>query len=234
MLLTLFGANGPTGRELTAQALTAGHRVRAVTRHAADFPLSHPELEVVTADVFDPAAVEQAIGGADAVLSTLGVPYTRDEVHVYSDGVRHMLAGMSAHGTSRIVVVSASLVDPTLGPHGGFFVDKVAGPIVASFGRTVYADMRRMESLLAESTAAWTVMRPSGLFATSAPTDYRIAPDYLPGAYTSRADLAAAMLAQLDTDEYVRRICAVSTVDASPSLVSLIFREGAKRSSPRR
>lgn len=33
MNLTIFGANGPTGRLLTRLAIDAGHRVVAVTRH---------------------------------------------------------------------------------------------------------------------------------------------------------------------------------------------------------
>ncbi|WP_275937058.1 hypothetical protein [Arthrobacter sp. Hiyo1] len=41
MKIAVFGANGPTGRILTAQALDAGHVVTAVTRrpHESRFPL---------------------------------------------------------------------------------------------------------------------------------------------------------------------------------------------------
>lgn len=38
MRITVFGANGPTGRLLTAQALEAGHRVTAVTRQPEIWP----------------------------------------------------------------------------------------------------------------------------------------------------------------------------------------------------
>ncbi|MER6359153.1 NAD(P)H-binding protein, partial [Streptomyces sp. NPDC001634] len=34
MRIAVFGANGPTGRHLTDQALAAGHEVVAVTRRA--------------------------------------------------------------------------------------------------------------------------------------------------------------------------------------------------------
>jgi uncharacterized protein YbjT (DUF2867 family) len=33
MRIVVFGANGPTGRQVLSQALTAGHEVAAVTRH---------------------------------------------------------------------------------------------------------------------------------------------------------------------------------------------------------
>ena len=39
MRIVVFGANGPTGRLLTAQAVERGHEVAAVTRRPAGFPL---------------------------------------------------------------------------------------------------------------------------------------------------------------------------------------------------
>lgn len=38
MRVVVFGANGPTGRELVNQAPAAGHEVTAVTRHPAPDP----------------------------------------------------------------------------------------------------------------------------------------------------------------------------------------------------
>jgi uncharacterized protein YbjT (DUF2867 family) len=58
MRITVFGANGPTGRLLTDQALAVGHQVAAVTRQPESFPLHHDRLEVVGADVLDPVAVD--------------------------------------------------------------------------------------------------------------------------------------------------------------------------------
>jgi putative NADH-flavin reductase len=53
MNLVIFGANGPTGRLLTKQALDKGHTVTAVTRHPEMFPLQHECLRVLHGDVFD-------------------------------------------------------------------------------------------------------------------------------------------------------------------------------------
>ncbi|MGW5316550.1 NAD(P)H-binding protein [Nocardia thailandica] len=86
MRLTIFGANGPTGRLLTARALDRGHDVVAVTRRPADFPLTHDRLTVFGGDVREPESVGVAIAGADAVLSTLGVPFGKAEITTYSVG----------------------------------------------------------------------------------------------------------------------------------------------------
>ncbi|SFW67365.1 NAD(P)-dependent oxidoreductase [Amycolatopsis australiensis] len=61
MRVAVFGANGPTGRLLTSQAVEAGHPVTAVTRRPRDFPLRHDRLTVAEADVHDAGAVDQAM-----------------------------------------------------------------------------------------------------------------------------------------------------------------------------
>ena len=89
MNLAVFGASGPTGQLVTKQALAAGHIVTAVTRHPETFPLRHEHLQVLYGDVFDLTAVERAVTGQDAVISTLGVPFSRKPITVYSQGVAH-------------------------------------------------------------------------------------------------------------------------------------------------
>lgn len=91
MNLTIFGANGPTGRLLTGLALAAGHRVVAATRHPDTFQIRHPQLRVAATDVYDKTAVAEAVRGSDAVLSSLGVPYGRAPINVYSAGVANII-----------------------------------------------------------------------------------------------------------------------------------------------
>src|SRR4029077_7774494 len=94
MKLAVFGANGPTGRLLAELALGEEHDVVAFTRHPDAFPIRHRRLEVVAGDVHDAAAVASAIDGVDAVVSTLGVPFAKTPVTVYSGGVINIMAGM--------------------------------------------------------------------------------------------------------------------------------------------
>jgi len=98
MHIVIFGANGQTGRLLTGRALAAGHRVVAATRRPDDFPLSDPELTVAAVDVRDAAVVTEVVAGVDAVLSTLGVSFTREPVNTYSVGTGNIVAAMQASG----------------------------------------------------------------------------------------------------------------------------------------
>lgn len=230
MNIVVFGANGKTGRLLIQQALDEGHTVTAVTRHPEQFPLHHINLRVAQGDVFDPAAVERAVAGQDAVLSTLGVPFTRKPIAVYSQGVANIAAAMKRHGVRRIVCVSSSVTDGAHDTGAGFVFDKLLQPIVIStIGRTTYADMRQMEMELANSGLDWTVVRPSGLFETPGVTNYQTAEGHMRGQFTSRADLANCMLRQLSSDEYLRKAVAVITTAAHPSMLSFFTGEAFQK-----
>ena len=233
MNIVVFGANGPTGQLLTKQALALGHAVTAVTRHPETFPLRHERLQVMRGDVFDLSSVEQAVAGQDAVLSTLGVPYSRKTITLYSQGTAHIVQAMNHYGVRRLVCVSSSATDPLSRFHdtqGGFIFEKILKPFFTLvIGRTLYADMKRMETLVMNSHLDWTIVRPSGLFETPAVTDYQVAEAYISGRYTSRADLADCMLQQLTNDQYVHKAVAVATFSVQPNLLKFLWREGISK-----
>jgi putative NADH-flavin reductase len=73
MNLLIFGATGGTGRELVEQALADGHVVTAFARNPARVRTTHNNLRIVKGDILQYDSVEMALGGQDAVLSTLGI-----------------------------------------------------------------------------------------------------------------------------------------------------------------
>lgn len=235
MKIVVFGANGRTGRLVTAQALAQGHEVTAVTRHPEAFPLRHDRLRVLRGDVLDPMAVERAVAGQDAVLSALGVPFSRKPITLYSQGIAHIVQAMRRNNMRRIVCVSSSATDPRTRYHdtgGGFIFEKILKPLViTTIGRTQYADLWRMETLLTNSGLDWTIVRPSGLFETPAITDYRVAEASIRGRFTSRADLADCLLRQLTADHYLRKAVAVATFSAQPTMLAFLTSEALQRRS---
>ncbi len=230
MKLVVFGANGPTGRLLTQLALDEDHDVVAFTRHPDGFPIEHRRLEVAAGDVHDRAAVASAIDGTDAVISTLGVPFAKTAVTVYSEGVANIIAAMRAADVKRLVCVTSSAVGPHPDPLGGFIFEKIMQPyVVNKLGKTVYDDMRRMESLVSDSDLAWTIVRPSGLFTAPTVSDYAIAVNHISSRFTARVDLADCLLRQALSDTYLRSTIAVATPNASPSMLKLIWQEGIRK-----
>jgi putative NADH-flavin reductase len=230
MKLAVFGANGATGRLLTQLALDEDHDVVAFTRHPETFPIEHRRLEVAAGDVHDAAAVASAIDGTDAVLSTLGVPFAKTPITVYSDGIANIIAGMRAAGIKRLACVSSSAVGPHPEPLGGFIFEKIMQPyVVNKLGKTVYDDMRRMEAMVSASDLAWTIVRPSGLFEAPVVSAYDVAIDHIGYRFTARIDLADCLLRQALDDTSVRSTVAVATPSAKPSMLKLIWQEGIRK-----
>jgi putative NADH-flavin reductase len=233
MNLAVFGANGQTGQLVTKQALAAGHMVTAVTRHTEAFPLRHEHLQVVYGDVFDLTTVERAVAGQDAVISILGVPFSRKPISIYSQGVAHIMGAMNLYGVRRLVCVSSSATDPKIRYHdtgGGLVFEKILKPLtINTVGRTTYADMQRMETLVMNSRLDWIIVRPSGLFETEAVTDYQMGEASIRGQFTSRADLAACILQQLTSDQFLHKPVAVATFAARPRLLQFFIGEAFQR-----
>jgi putative NADH-flavin reductase len=200
MRLTVFGATGGTGTEVVRQALEAGHQVIAVVRDPArltvpgDSTPGGERFSVVTADVTDPEAIPAALEGSDAAVSALG--HRRgDSATICADGVGAILTAMEKAGVRRLVAVSASGLFSEAGEPP--LTKYVAKPLLQALLRSGKADAHRMEELVTESPADWTIMRPSRLLNQSR-RPYRTNLDRYVSAQIGRADLADAILKALD------------------------------------
>jgi nucleoside-diphosphate-sugar epimerase len=228
MRLVIFGANGQTGRLLTRQALDAGHTGVAVTRRPEGFPIADPALTVTGADVHDGAALIDIVAGADAVLSTLGVTFTREPVNTYSVGTANIVAAMRQNGVRRLVVVSSTAAYHYPGRTGAPLALRVIEPVMTkTLGKTVYDDVRRMETLVRDSGLDWTIVRPSGLFDLSYVTEYFAGEVDPVGAYTSRTDLADYLLSRAGRSGRHDTVTISTTAD-TPTMWQMIRREAFK------
>ncbi|MEV4033021.1 NAD(P)-dependent oxidoreductase [Streptomyces umbrinus] len=229
MRIAVFGANGPTGRRLTDQALAAGHEVVAVTRRPGSLA-TRPGLAVAVADATDPVAVDAAIRGTDAVLSVLGARFSKETISTYSASATAITGAMDRHGIKRLLAVSSSIADPHWRPTGAHFFNHVLDPLVnRRLGRTLHEDMRRMEAVIRRTDLDWTFVRPSGLFEHPVVTDYHTAEASADGVFTARTDLASSMLREVEERRYVRTAMGVITTAVKPNIAKLIWNEGVKK-----
>jgi putative NADH-flavin reductase len=228
MRIAIFGANGQTGRLATRQALDAGHTTIAVTRRPNDFPFTDPALTVAGADVHDADAVAGIVADTDAVLSTLGVPFTREPINTYSRGSANIVAAMQSSGVTRLVVVSSTGAFHYPGRTGAPFALRLVEPVITrTIGKTVYDDIRRMESVVRDSDLDWTIVRPSGLFDLPGVTEY-VAGELDPvGAFTSRTDLADYLIG-LAAKPGNHDTLTISTTADNPTMWQMIRREAFK------
>lgn len=103
MTLTILGASGGVGTELTRQALGRGEDVVAICRRPDRIPLpDSARLIKVAADVLDPESIGKALAGRETVLSALGTS-EGEKPGVLAAGARAIVAAEPA----RIVSVGA-------------------------------------------------------------------------------------------------------------------------------
>ena len=221
MKLTIFAATGGIGRQLLGQAVAVGHDVTAVARNPQNLPAT--PARVVTADLAaaDAAALQSAVGGADAVLSALGAR-TRADTGVAARGTRAITEAMRASGVRRVIVVSAAPIGtvpsaarphpPRHDPGDGFVIRYLADPIIKRVLRAHYADLAQMEDVLRDSGLDWTVVRPPRLTDKPVTGRYRTAygRNIRGGAFVSRADVAHYMLRALSQPETFRQTVGIA------------------------
>lgn len=198
MQLTLFGATGPTGALILEKALAAGHEVTVVVRDPDRLSRRDERVRVIRGDVLDPAFdLAWAIRGADAVVSSLGVPYTLKPITIYSQGARRIIEAMRATGVQRLVAISSGGTHPGWDRDSSLFFEGVLKRIFHKF----YDDMRLMENIIMASELDWLILRPPELKNRPGRGSTRERDDaYLAarGALSiSRADLADAVIRHL-------------------------------------
>jgi putative NADH-flavin reductase len=145
--------------------------VVAVTRQPATFPISDPRLTVGEVDVFSQQAVAGVLAGADAVLSVLGVPFTRRPVDTFSTGTANIVAAMRRNDIRRLIVVSSTATQHYHNRSNSSLLQRIFEPVISrTIGKTVYDDLRHMETIVADSGLDWTIVRPSTSTTTTSPT----------------------------------------------------------------
>jgi putative NADH-flavin reductase len=203
MRVVVFGATGKTGHHLVAQALSAGHEVRAFVRNASKLPVRHERLQIVEGEVLDAMSVEQAVSNTDAVLSALG--HTKTSTNdVQTVGMENIVGAMKKNGISRLVsLTGAGVRDEKDSPK---LVDRVFGLLLKLLQPAILEDAERHAEVIKASGLDWVIVRAPRL--TDGPMTGEYRAGYVgedSGTKISRADAAGFMLRQLIDNEYLRQ-----------------------------
>ena len=105
MNVVVFGASGYVGGRLIPVLLKRGHRVRAITRSAASLD-NHPwraDVEVVTADLFEPASLTRALDGMDAAYYLVHSMEQSDFADLDRKAAQALADAAATAGLNRIV-----------------------------------------------------------------------------------------------------------------------------------
>ena len=199
MKLIIFGATGSIGRQVVSLALAQGHTVTAFARDAAKVGLQHDNLRIALGDVMDPASVENAITGHDAVLVSIGAGRNGN---VRAEGTRNIIRAMEKRGIRRLICQSSLGVGDSRGNLNAFWKYIMFGMLL----RPAYADHTRQEAYVRQSKLDWTIVRPGAFIDGEHTGQYRHGfsdKDKTTKLKISRSDVADFMLRQLFDTKYL-------------------------------
>jgi uncharacterized protein YbjT (DUF2867 family) len=188
MRLVVLGAGGRTGRRVVEGAVAAGHEVVAVARGGLDLPAG---VRLVRGDVTGPGVVADAVAGADAVVSCLGVT-GRGGGRPSAEAARRLTEVLDRG--ARVVGVAGAGIDvpgDRKGPGA-----RIVSALTRRLAGEVFADKQEEHAVLAASSLVHTVVRPPRLVEGPGRGDAVLTTE-APGLTARplpRADLAAVML----------------------------------------
>lgn len=122
-LVTVFGGSGFIGAQAVRQLAKAGYRVRVAVRnpslaYAMRLHGDVGQIDVVQANIRNPASIRRALEGADVAVNLVGVLYEAgrqgfQSIHVM--GARNVAEAAKACGVRRLIHVSALGADADSG-----------------------------------------------------------------------------------------------------------------------
>lgn len=156
MRIVVTGGTGFTGSRLVSRLVSEGHEVRILAKGGSPPPTPNGGPEVVSGDICDPAAVDQAVRGAQKVFHLAAAYRTAGiEDSVYHDihvlGTANVMESALRHGVERVIHCS------TVGVHGHISV-----PPADETHPFAPGDIYQETKMLGEQTA-WRYHREKGL-----------------------------------------------------------------------
>ncbi|MEM7532887.1 MAG: SDR family oxidoreductase [Chloroflexota bacterium] len=199
MKILIFGATGSIGRELVKQALAQGYAVTAFVRDPAKMEIKHGSLTITKGDVMDPASVERAVHGHDAVLCSLGAGLKGT---VRAAGTQHIIRAMEKAHVRRFICQTTLGVGDSQGNLNFYWKYIMFGMLL----RSAFVDHVKQEQSVQQSDLDWTIVRPAAFTDDETTGQYRhgfAGTDKTTTLTISRADVADFMLKQLSDDTYL-------------------------------
>ncbi|MFE3257813.1 NAD(P)-dependent oxidoreductase [Nocardia sp. NPDC059091] len=205
MQITVFGASGDAGSRVVAEALSRGHRVRAVARTAERLRELPAQVEVWTGNAADPADVEKAAAGSDVVVSATRPAPGRE--HELAEVAAALLEGLADSGIRLLVIGGAGSL--TVAGTGKTLTEQPGFP--AELVPIAEGGSRQLEVFRTTPHAVnWAYVSPAALFEPGERTGaYRLGRDDLltddqGNSSISMEDMAIALLDEIEQPAHHR------------------------------
>lgn len=201
MQITIFGATGMTGKWAIDEALANGHSVRAFGRNVYEkLSTERERLELFKGGIFSQGEVEDALKGADAVLSCLGGGLA-DTDRTRSLGMKTIVQAMEKRGPKRIIAIGSTGIlqadENTL---------RYEMPTYHQAFKAIAVEHREAWQYMANSSLDWTMLCPPEIKDAPPTGEYNLNLDYPAEGpmWVNAGDLAHFMIHELAANEWVK------------------------------
>lgn len=211
MKVTVFGATGQIGRLVVDDLLIGGHDVTMYVRNPGKLGRSDPRLVTISGDLSNEVSVQQAVRGADAVISALG-PLLRcgSTGTPVADGTNNIVTAMQSEHVGRYLgLATPSVPDerdrPTLKA-------KILPVVAGLLFPNALNELVGMTAAVTQSDLDWTIARitrPTGGRPKDTVRAGFLGRDKV-GSAMSRADIATFLISQLTDTTFLRASPAIS------------------------
>jgi putative NADH-flavin reductase len=202
MMVAVLGGTGRTGQPLVTELLRRNHKVVVLARDPAKLAAVSDEVQVITGDSRDEAALTEQVSGADAVVSALGP--VRKQGMVTRDTAKALISVMRRAGVRRYIGVTGAGIDVP-GDQKAIF-DKVLSKLIPLLSRRAATDRAAEYQVWAASDLDWTLVRAPRL--RDGPPTHAVEHDAhrsAPSPFLRRSDLAEFLVDVLEQGLYIRQ-----------------------------
>ena len=201
LTIGVFGGSQGVGKHCISQALEMGHKVTVLARDVTKLSdiEGNPNLKIIQGDVLNPGKVREVIEGQNVIINSLG-----GTDNISSNGTKVIIDVMKEKNVKRIITCTSLGVGDSYGDCS--FMTKT---FIWGFISKPIADKNIQEKLLFEAGLDSIIVRPARLMNETATG--RIRTQGVSGGSIPRADVAAFMLKQLESDRYLGKAVSLTS-----------------------
>lgn len=199
MKLLILGATGRVGSHLVKNALQDNHHVTVLVRTPEKIQIEHHNLTVVQGNVLNKESIEQAMHGADVVMSALNT----DGGTTLTESMPFIIDAMKKEGVKRVITIgTAGILQSRVSPELLRYQSSESKRKITRAAE----EHHKVYELLEQSGLDWTIVCPTYLHDGERLGNYRTERDLLPvdGSQISVPDTADFAYSLLQSGDFIK------------------------------
>lgn len=199
MNLLILGGTGRVGSNLVENALQDDHYVKVLVRTPEKIQINHKNLTVIQGNVLSKENIEQAMHGADMVISALNT----DGGTTLTESMPLIIDTMKKEGIKRIITIgTAGILQSRVSPE---LLRYQSSESKRKLTRAA-EEHHKVYELLQQSDLDWTIVCPTYLPDGERLGNYRTERDFLPveGSQISVPDTADFAYSLLESGDFIK------------------------------